>query len=302
MRYSTKSKAIAALIIAALVATITILATTSKAEAQSFYRHTPCPSYSIDDVFADPHGDWDGDGISNWDELDNGQNPCEKDDGTFCLASPGLCKRTGYFKYCVNNTWTEEHVRADPKGDWDGDGISNIQELRNGTNPCLKPCPNPSRNELNAEPYGDWDGDGYNNITEVRHGTNPCNSRSYPRQLQYYTPAPSHQIHHGSGYYVYVPTAPVYVTLPTPTPTPRPVIKPLRNPCPYWTARDVQAQPNLDWDGDGISNSQEVRNGTNPCVSNRQRRSTPTTSACPAGYPYFHPGTGKCHSNPIKPW
>lgn len=302
MRRIHPSKFLAAALITGLIATITLLAAAPEAKALDYLPDTPCPDYSIQDVFDDPTGDWDGDGINNRDELLNGENPCVKDKGTFCKANPTLCTRAKWYRLCENNVWTRQDVYDDPKGDWDGDGISNLQELKNGTSPCLRPCPNPSTNELNAEPHGDWDGDGYSNIAEVRAGTNPCNSRSHPR----YQPA-THNVYsdyyyNPHGYYVYVPAAPR--PLPTPVPTPKPIQRTARTICPFWTRADVNAQPNHDWDGDGISNIQELRNGTNPCVSNRRVRQLPRVGTphpnCPVGYPHYHPGTGKCHINPIR--
>lgn len=301
MRHISTHKSIAAVLVAALVATITMLVAAPKAQASIEIAGTPCPSYSVQDVFDDPNGDWDNDGITNKVEFLNGQNPCTKDDGTFCKANPSLCSRYKWYRFCQNNSWTRSDVEADPKGDWDGDGFTNSQELKNGTNPCLRPCPNPSTNELNAEPHGDWDNDGYSNITEVRSGSDPCNSRSIPNYVTHRTYVPRHHHYYSPhGYYVYVPA-------PLPTPTPKPVAKPLtravRTPCPNWTRADVNASPHTDWDRDGITNIQELRNGTNPCVHNRQGRSSTSNQAhsiCPSGYPHYHPGTGKCHVNPIR--
>jgi len=72
-------------------------------------------------VNANPHGDWDHDGITNHHEAKHGANPCVRP-----------CAPTAY------------HIDVDlnPHGDWDRDGRSNLHEVRHRTNPCVhNPAP-----------------------------------------------------------------------------------------------------------------------------------------------------------------
>ena len=87
----------------------------------------------------------------------------------------------------------------------------------------------------------------------------------------------------------------------------------------------VNAMPNYDWDGDGVSNSKEVWRGTSPCQYNAAVVYVPYVKApqrlphvaytaytytpppppkprCPYGYPYYHPFNGLCYANPVGAW
>jgi hypothetical protein len=57
------------------------------------------------------------------------------------------------------NLWEDQYFEgeADPQADPDGDGLTNLEEYKYGTNPTL----------------GDSDGDGIDDLTEIKAGTNP---------------------------------------------------------------------------------------------------------------------------------
>lgn len=65
-------------------------------------------------------------------------------------------------------------VEADPWSDWDGDGISNIDEVNSGAAPCARPCTYLTAVDIQLNPRGDWDGDGVDNQSEHQNGFNPC--------------------------------------------------------------------------------------------------------------------------------
>ena len=70
-------------------------------------------------VNANPHGDWDSDGVNNRYEASNGANPC---------VAP--CPTA----YNID-------VALNPHGDWDFDGRSNQNEVNAWTNPCVYNAP-----------------------------------------------------------------------------------------------------------------------------------------------------------------
>lgn len=157
------------------------LVTAPSADAQqSAVGSNPCPNFSIQNVFDDPNSDWDGDRVTNLVELNNGMKPCQADGDQFCLVAPSLCLKvyTPAFS-CATTPWTWAAVNAAPNADWDNDGVSNIVEARNGANPCVHPCPNPTQIDLILNPHGSWDNDGISNNVEVSLGQNPCSATVY---------------------------------------------------------------------------------------------------------------------------
>lgn len=253
---------IALLAVSMLVA---VIAMPSEADANEYYYNsnsTPCPHWSIDDVLADLHGDWDHDRVSNSDEVWHaGLNPCKSDSAKWCANNQG-CQKTYYYytpapkrhhhnttyyyvpqpaatTYVVHNpcssSWSWNYVNANPHGDWDHDGVTNHTEAKHGANPCAKPCGYPTNTDVALNPHGDWDGDGHTNNTEAKAHTNPCNASSRP----------------------------VVQRLPHITYTPVITYQPT-----------VTYQP--------------------------QRLPHVNTPRCPAGYPHYHAGNGKCYANPVR--
>jgi len=118
--------------------------------------YTTVSSRCAASVNAFPNGDYDGDGISNYVEVQNYADPC---------------------KYPCPNP-TNADLALNPNGSWDNDNISNAVEVNQGTNPCdgyqYNPCPYYSDYDVRAMPGHDWDGDGISNSEEVRRGYHPC--------------------------------------------------------------------------------------------------------------------------------
>lgn len=246
-------------------------------QAEAHHASSPCPRFSIHDVFADPNGDWDHDRASNAVELYNGLQPCVPDASQFCNANPSLCSApvTTIVHNCSNGYWSWSWVNSYPNHDWDGDGISNRVEARNGANPCAPPCPYPRSADISLNPNGDWDYDGVPNAHEIWVGTNPCRAH-VTNPCPHWTNTHVHNHPNsdwdGDGFSnlteLYNGTSPcvrnVLVVVPAPKPDRLPHVGgPVHQP---------------------------------PVVVPAP---TPT---CPAGYPYFHPGNGQCYANPVSPW
>lgn len=222
---TTWIKAVIMVMSAAMFITLFVPA---EAEAKASAK-SPCPHYAIQDVFADRYGDWDHDRMANITELYNGFNPCLNDSARYCATNAWNCTALiaqnpcavtdyhyygysydGYYYYTPLTSWTWAHINSDPNGDWDKDGVSNHAEAKAGANPCLKPCPNPSKADLALNPNGDWDRDRVSNTTEIAQGTDPCNKYSYYSQrlphvdapyVQIDKPAPGYQCPYGYPYY-----------------------------------------------------------------------------------------------------
>lgn len=238
---------------------------------------SPCPHFSIHDVFADPDGDWDHDRASNAVELYNGLKPCVPDATTFCTNNPTLCSApvNTVVHNCASGYWSWAAVNANPNGDWDGDGVSNYHEARNGANPCVKPCPYPRHVDVSLNPNGDWDYDGTSNAVEVWNGTNPCTAY-ITNPCPHWTAAHVHNHPNGDwdrdGF------------------SNRTELYNGTNPC---TANVVIVVPTHVPDRlPHVGGPTHQPPGVVPAP-------TPT---CPPGYPYYHPANGKCYANPIRPF
>ena len=127
---------------------------------------------------------------------------------------------------------------ADPNNDWDGDRASNLDEFYGNGNPCLfdgdatatqisetnapagGPCPDFSSEAVMAEPNGDWDGDRVSNSDEFFGNSQPC---VFEAEL-----ATSSDDRVAVG------------------------------PCPGYSAPDVLADPDGDWDGDTATQHRRV--------------------------------------------
>lgn len=243
---------------------------------------TPCPNYSIQDVHNDPNSDWDGDTVSNSDELYNGYNPCIRDTGAFCAAGGNaLCRYPNYVVVPVNNACNNA-VATNPNGDYDGDGIANATEVRNWANPCSHPCPNPTNADIALNPNGDWDGDRVSNAVEVSRGTGPCVINSATYYTRDYNPCPywnhaearampnldwdgdgwtnAYEVANGwspcTANYTHIQAKP--------------------KPAPYVSHVQTKRLPHVNY--------------TPPKLP---------APVCPQNYPYFHKGNGLCYANPV---
>lgn len=280
--------------VAMLLTFLTLGAATPQADASS-----PCPNYSVQDVFADPNGNWDGDLVNNSDELLNGLNPCHLDTQAFCgSGGNALCNYPTHVYYGYVYTTTSHHVdpcahalRTNPNGDYDGDGISNSVEVANGANACRKPCPHPTRADLAVDPNGDWDHDSYTNAVEVNQGTNPCSHLVF-------NPCPGYTYHHvnsmpnhdwdGDGITnaeeIRLGYSPCHInTRPAPSPTPQ------RLPHVEQAAPQASTPHTTTY-----TQTHRLPHVVRTYVA-------PPPPVCPVNYPYLHPTTGKCHANPVRP-
>lgn len=120
---------------------------------------------------ASPTGDWDGDGLSNAQEIELGYNPSKPDsDGDGLLDGDEVTRGTNplhmdsdgddladgwevTYGFDPLEAEREETLEADP----DNDGLTNLEESFHGTNPYC----------------ADTDGDGVPDNEEVEQGTNP---------------------------------------------------------------------------------------------------------------------------------
>ena len=256
---------------AALLAAMLVFAPTPVAQAYS-----PCPAYSIQDVFDDPDSNWDNDQVRNADELYNGLNPCKVDTNEFCSGGGNpLCIYPTY-TYSYYPTACQTAINTSPGGDYDGDGISNSTEVRNGANPCAHPCPHPTGIDLALNPNGSWDNDGISNAIEVSQGTNPCNGYAY-------NPCPYYSLYH-------VDHMPGY-DWDNDGVSNRNEVYRGTNPCVYNAPIPhvvVYQQP-----------TQRLPHVNTPAPQVVHVAPTPVRPACPAGYPYYHPDTRLCYANPV---
>lgn len=283
----SKRLGVLALSVAMLLTFLTLGAAAPEADA-----YNPCPNYSIQDVFDDPNGNWDGDLVNNSDELLNGLNPCHLDTQNFCGGGGNvLCHYppTTYVYYGYTYTHHDPCAKAiadSPNGDYDGDGVSNSIEVANGANACSKPCPHPTTADLAVDPNGDWDGDGFTNAIEVNQGTNPCSH-------YYYNPCPSYTYHQ-------VNTMPNHDW-------DNDGIKNAEevrlgyNPCQYNTRPNPTPQrlPHVQVAPQTSTTHTHTYTHTHR-LPHVVRTHVPAVPVCPANYPYLHPTTHKCHANPVR--
>ena len=250
--------------------------------------------------------DWNGDGIFSLDEAVQTSVPSATGPQTVSLQWNGVTTSCG-IKYVrvrmttetltdnaatpidersygsvihgeVEDFYLDVDILSDPLGDCDGDGVTNQDEIADGTDPG-DPC-NFNLTSQSIAPGVAWnnadcDGDGVTNGDEITDGTDPLN----PCELLT-----------GS---VTLPTGTIWnnadcdgdgvingqeVTDGT-NPT---------DPCDFVLASQslppTAAWNNADCDGDGVTNSQEVVDGTNPlnpCEYQASHITLPHTSNCP---------------------
>jgi hypothetical protein len=119
--------------------------------------------------------DDDHDGMPTWWELANGLNPFDPSDASLDPDGDGLTNLQEY----LNNT--NPH-----NPDTDGDGVNDGQEVANSSNPnnadtSLDGLPDGRAVALGLDPrFRDSDGDGFDDATEVLYGSNPLDFNSVP--------------------------------------------------------------------------------------------------------------------------
>jgi len=270
-----RSAALGTMILSVLML-VSIVVPQPAAEASAF-TGSPCPFYSIQDVFDDPSGNWDGDQVNNSDELYNGMNPCRTDTADFCAGGGNaLCtyvthsytyNHAGYPAACAHS------INAFPTGDYDGDGIRNDAEIRQGANPCRHPCPNPTNADLALNPNGSWDNDGISNAVEVWQGTNPCVGvvlNPCPHYTYAYVNAQPSRDWDGDG----IANATE--------------VRQGTNPCIFNT---VQRLPHV------VQQPATSYVVTPPTVV--YVAPAPVVAVCPHGYPYYNRSNHRCYAYPI---
>ncbi|MDM8535267.1 Ig-like domain-containing protein [Desulfobacterales bacterium HSG17] len=110
--------------------------------------------------------DTDGDGVNDGDEINAGTDPLVPN--TVIPEEPAVTEDNDG----IPGAWEDQHgldkySSSDADGDPDNDGLSNLEEYKNGTDPN-----NP-----------DTDGDGFSDADEVSAGTDPLNPHEYPTFL-----------------------------------------------------------------------------------------------------------------------
>jgi len=147
-----------------------------------------------------------------------------------------------------------------------------VSELRNGANPCVRPCPRPTTADLALDPNGDWDRDGVSNAVEVNRRTNPCRVNAYVI-CPHYSTYDVNANPYGDWDYDGIANA---------TETRRGT-----NPCVY-NATTVYTPP-------PTRTLPHVSAPTTTYVA----PPPPVVRTCPPGYPYYHSGSGNCYANPV---
>ena len=139
--------------------------------------------------------DRDGDGVSNTDEATNGTDPDDADtdsdginDGTEGTTDSDSDGTIDALESNTNDTDSDgvtdqnDAANNDDSNDTDGDGISNANETAVGTDP-ENASDTPPDQDGDGTPDSidpDRDGDGYSNNQEVTDGSNPDDSSSLP--------------------------------------------------------------------------------------------------------------------------
>lgn len=121
------------------------------------------------DCLPDGYEDADGDGVSNYLEFRNGTDPLDANDPYpfFSAAATGDTNGDGIedWQYGYLTTGTAQTGTHD---DADGDGVSNLNEFKNGSDPLDSGSPLAGGGATN-----DTDGDGLTDAQEAYLGTNP---------------------------------------------------------------------------------------------------------------------------------
>ena len=150
-----------------------------------------------------------------------------------------------------------EQTEQDPFGDWDNDGISNIED----ETPCGEdtiettvvenpnPCPDWTQTDAERDPFGDWDNDGIPNIEDET----PCGE-------EVRTPCPEFT----DGQLEGDPNGDWDNDGISNSEDEEPCDPTPSNPCDNPSDEALVNDPNGDWDNDGIPNSEDDE----PCVVN----------------------------------
>ena len=122
----------------------------------------------------------------------------------------------------------------------------------------VDPCPVYSIGQALSDPQGDWDGDSLSNAFELYSQLDLCSTDVVESPAARVATA------------VAAPIVEPVENLPEPAAAPETDVpnqsEQVENPCPNFSAFDVLANPNADWDGDLAPNSAEFYNNQNPCV------------------------------------
>lgn len=136
----------------------------------------PLKKFTVPGVM-DGTGDADGDGISDIAELRGGSNPSNP------LSYPANSPTLDTDHNGLPDAWEMQyfgHLGNDPKGDPDGDGLTNLQEYLLHTNPTLLKS---NGNQIDGQ--ADQDGDGVPDVWELEDGTDPFNANSVDLATNY---------------------------------------------------------------------------------------------------------------------
>ena len=139
--------------------------------------------------------------------------------------------------------------------------------------PKTNPCPHFSIQDVFDDPNGDWDHDHVTNSVELYNGLKPCvadSSTFCASQPTLCTVTHNHTSTCASGHWTWNgvnanPNGDWDNDGVSNRTEALNGANPCDHPCPNWTATDVALNPNGSWDNDGISNAVEAWQGTNPC-------------------------------------
>ncbi|WP_442264688.1 PKD-like domain-containing protein [Tenacibaculum sp. ZS6-P6] len=202
-------------------------------------------------IIVGPSTDTDGDGLTDCEETTGIDDPSTSGVPSGTSDPNNACSFTGTPIPEINNTTWQN-------SDCDGDGVTNGQEITDGTNPS-NPCSYTitSISLSQSDPWlsVDCDGDGVINGQEVIDGTNPSNPCSYTSSSITLSQTGLWLSSDCDGDGVTNEQEISDGTIPS-------------NPCSFVpnsiTLPQIGSWLSSDCDGDGVTNEQEISDGTNP--------------------------------------